>query len=31
MADLVSDVDLDLKDVKKAINELKEEIKAYEL
>lgn len=30
MADLVSDVDLDLKDVKQAINELKEEIKVYE-
>ena len=30
MADLVSNFDLDLKDVKKAINELKEEIKAYE-
>ena len=30
MADLVSDVDLDLKDVKKAINELKEEIKTYD-
>lgn len=30
MADLVSNVDLDLKDVKKAINELKEEIKTYE-
>ena len=30
MADLVSDVDLDLKDVKQAINELKEELKAYE-
>lgn len=30
MADLVSNVDLDLKDVKKAINELKEELKAYE-
>lgn len=31
MADLVSNVDLDLKQVKEAINELKEEIKAYEL
>lgn len=30
MADLVSNVDLDLKQVKQAINELKEEIKAYE-
>ena len=30
MADLVSNVDLDLKDVKEAINELKEELKAYE-
>lgn len=30
MADLVSDVDLDLKDVKRAINELKEELRAYE-
>ena len=30
MADLVSDVDLDLKDVKRAINELKEELMAYE-
>ena len=30
MADLVSNFDLDLKDVKKAINELKEELKAYE-
>ena len=30
MADLVSNVDLDLKDVKQAIYELKEEIKAYE-
>ena len=30
MADLVFEVDMDLKDVKKAINELKEEIKAYE-
>lgn len=30
MADLVSNVDLDLKDVKRAINELKEEIKTYE-
>lgn len=30
MADLVANVDLDLKDVKKAINELKEEIKTYE-
>ena len=31
MADLVSEVDMDLKDVKNAINELKEEVKAYEL
>lgn len=31
MADLVSNVDLELKDVKQAINELKEELKAYEL
>lgn len=31
MADLVSNVDLDLKQVKEAINELKEELKAYEL
>lgn len=31
MADLVSNVDLDLKDVKRAINELKEELKTYEL
>lgn len=30
MADLVSNFDMDLKDVKNAINELKEEIKAYE-
>lgn len=30
MADLVSDVDLDLKQVKEAINDLKEELKAYE-
>lgn len=30
MADLVANVDLDLKDVKQAINELKEEIKAYD-
>lgn len=30
MADLVSEVDMDLKDVKKAINELKEELKEYE-
>ena len=30
MADLVSNVDLDLKQVKEAINELKEELKAYE-
>lgn len=30
MADLVSNVDLDLKDVKQAINELKEELKEYE-
>lgn len=30
MADLVSNVDLELKQVKEAINELKEEIKAYE-
>ena len=30
MADLVANVYLDLKDVKKAINEFKEEIKAYE-
>lgn len=30
MADLVSNVDLDLKDVKQAINELKEELNAYE-
>lgn len=29
MADLVSNVDLDLKQVKEAINELKEEIKTY--
>lgn len=31
MADLVSNVDLELKDVKQAINELKEELKTYEL
>lgn len=30
MADLVSNFDLDLKDVKQAINELKEELRAYE-
>lgn len=30
MADLVRNFDLDLKDVKQAINELKREIKAYE-
>lgn len=30
MADLVSEVDMDLNDVKKAINELKDELKAYE-
>ncbi|WP_303233918.1 hypothetical protein [Holdemanella biformis] len=30
MADLVSNVDLDLKDVEEAINELKEEIKTYD-
>lgn len=30
MADLVSKFDMDLKDVKKAINELKEELKTYE-
>lgn len=30
MADLVSDYDMDLKFVKEAINELKEELKAYE-
>lgn len=30
MADLVANVDLDLKQVKQAINELKEELKAYE-
>lgn len=30
MADLVSNEDLDLKQVKQAINEIKEEIKAYE-
>lgn len=30
MADLVANVDLDLKDVKQAINELKEELRAYE-
>lgn len=29
MADLISNVDLDLKQVKEAINELKEEVKAY--
>lgn len=28
--DLISDVDMDLKDVKKALNELKEELKAYD-
>lgn len=31
MADLVSEVDMDLKDVKQAIDNLKREIKAYEL
>lgn len=30
MADLVANVDLDLKDVKQAINDLKEELKEYE-
>lgn len=30
MEDLVSNVDLDLKQVKEDINELKEELKAYE-
>lgn len=30
MADLVSDYDMDLKFVKEAINELKEELKTYE-
>ena len=30
MADLVSNVDLDLKEVKEAIDDLKREIKAYE-
>lgn len=30
MADLVSNVDLDLKQVKEAIDELKREIKEYE-
>lgn len=30
MADLVSDFDMDLKDVKKAIDDLKREIKTYE-
>lgn len=30
MADLVSNFDMDLKDVKKAIDELKKEIKTYE-
>lgn len=30
MADLVSNFDMDLKNVKKAINELKEELKAYD-
>lgn len=30
MADLVANVDSDLKEVKKAINELKEELRAYE-
>ena len=30
MADLVSNVDLDLKQVKQAINKIKEELKAYE-
>lgn len=31
MADLVSNFDMDLKDVKKVIDDLKKEIKAYEL
>lgn len=31
MANLVSEVDMDLKDVKQAIDNLKREIKAYEL
>lgn len=31
MANLGFEVDMDLKDVKNAINELKEEVKAYEL
>lgn len=30
MADLIANVNLDLKEVKKAINELKEEIKTYD-
>ena len=30
MADLVSEVDMDLKDVKRSINELKDELKVYE-
>ena len=30
MADLVANVDLDLKQVKQAINDLKEELRAYE-
>lgn len=30
MADLVSNFDMDLKDVKKAIDDLKREVKAYE-
>lgn len=30
MADLVSNFDIDLKDIKKAIDDLKREIKAYE-
>ena len=30
MADLVSNVDMDLKEVKKAIDELKEELKTYD-
>lgn len=30
MADLVSNVDMDLKEVKKAIEKLKEELKAYD-
>lgn len=30
MADLVSDYDMDLKQVKEAINKLKEELKAYD-